>query len=398
MKPAFNYDGLVIETFDEIYQRLADGLRQIYGNEINLDYESPDGQRLAIITQLVLDLETFALQLYNQMDADLASGEWLNKLIKFAGIFRRPATRSQVDVDITADRELILPAGYTVEDDLEQEWILQSATQIGIGETTVTLVARDFGDISAPAYTVNNPQTIVLGVTSVQNPSASLDGQDEESDEALRIRRAESVENPAYSTVGGLLAKLANLPNVADVVVYENDQDTVDVEKDMPPHSIWVVVEGGGVTDITETMVKQRTSGCNTKGNELGIYNEVIERPDGSTFTIVHDMNFDRPILTPLKVRFTATRLATQSPIDMDMMKEKIINRRYRIGENLKASSLYALAYQAGQNFVLSDLEITADDDPDPNAWVWTDENLLSGWQGKFTVDAANITITEVIP
>lgn len=393
MKPEFNYNGLEIETFDEIYQRLAAGLRQIYGNEINLDYESPDGQRVSIIAQLVLDLETFALQLYNQMDDDLASGEWLNKLIKFAGIFRQPATRSQVDVDIETDRPVTLPAGYAVQDDLEQRWILPAAQSIGTGTTSLTLVAENFGAIEADAHTVNNPETIVLGVLDVDNAAAALVGRDEETDEELRIRRRRSVENPAYSTVGGLLAKLANLPNVTDVVVYENDQDTTDVEKDMPPHSVWVVIEGGGVTDITETMVKQRTSGCNTKGDETGIFNEVVQRPDGSTFTIIHEMNFDRPVLTPLEIRLTATRTDSLSPIDLDLMKSKLAGRRFRIGENVKASTLYALAYQAGSNFILSGLEIS--DDGGAN---WTDENIISAYDGRFTVDVADIDITEVIP
>jgi uncharacterized phage protein gp47/JayE len=391
MKPEFNYNGLEIETFDEIYQRLAASLRQIYGNDINLELDSPDGQRVAIIAQLVLDLETFALQLYNQMDADFAIGDWLNKLIKFAGIFRRPATRSQVDVTVTTDRPLTLPAGFTISDDLGQLWIITNSVDLVIGANTVTFVAQEFGEFSAASGTVTTLETIILGVLSVTNPAPSLDGRDEETDEELKIRRDSSVENPAYSTVGSLVAKLANLANVTDVVVYENDQDTTDIDKDIPPHTIWAVIEGGSVADIVETLVKQRTSGCGTKGDESGIFNEVVTRPDGSTFNIVHEMEFDRPQSVDLYIRFTATRLETLSPIDLDLMKTLIGQRRFRIGENLKASSLYSIIYRAGSNFVLSDLEISDDDT------VWTDENLISAWDGKFTVDPANITITEVV-
>lgn len=391
MKPEFNYNGLEIETFDEIFQRLAAELRVIYGNEINLAYESPDGQRISIIAQLLLDLETYALQLYNQMDADLASGEWLNKLIKFAGIFRRPATRSQVDVDIETDRLVTLPAGYTVEDDLGQPWVLNSSVQIGIGTSTVTLVAKEFGDFAALAGTVETPVTIVLGVLSVTNPTAATIGVNEETDEELRIRRFNSVENPAYSTLGGLNAKLLNLPNVTDARVYENDTDDYDAGKDLDAHHIWAVVEGGTVADIVETLTKQRTSGCGTKGEESGIYNETVTRPDGSTFIITHEMEFDRPELVPLYIRFKATRTDTLSPIDLDLMKSILVNRKFRIGEDLKASTLYSLIYQAGTNFILSDLEISDDNT------TWTDENLISAWDGKFTVDADDVTITEVV-
>lgn len=391
-EPQFTNDGLEIETFDEVFQRLAAGFRNIYGNEINLAYDSPDGQRVSIIAQLVLDLETFALQLYNQMDADLASGEWLNKLIKFAGIYRRPATRSQVDVEVETDRILTLPAGYAIQDDLEQRWILTAAVALPAGTTLVTFVAENFGAVEADSNTVTDPESVVLGVVSVDNPDPALPGRDEESDEELRIRRFNSVENPAYSTVGGLMSKLGDLANVTDVVVYENDQDTTDVEKDMPPHSIWVVIEGGSVDDITETMTKQRTTGCNTKGEVEGTYEEEIIRPDGSVFTITHEMTFDRPVEVPLYINLTATRTDSLSPIDLDLMKAKLASRTFRIGENVKASVLYALAYQAGDNFILSDLEISDDD------MTFTDENIVSAYDGKFTLSVDDIEINEVIP
>lgn len=388
----FTQQGLSVDTFDEIYQRLVTQIQLIYGNDVTIDPEDPDGQRLGILSQLELDLETYALQLYNQMDADLASGDWLNKLIKFAAIYRRPATRSQVDVVITTDRPLTLPAGYTVADDLEQLWITTTALQLPSGANDVTLVAANFGNYTAAPNTVDNPVSVVIGVVSVTNPLAALPGRNEETDEELRIRRNASVENPAYSTVGSLLAKLANLPNVTDVVVYENDKPTQDVPKDMEPNSVWVVIEGGIVTTIVETMVKQRTAGVNTKGTLSGIYNETVVRPDGSTFNIVHEMNFDRPVLTPLKIRLTATRTDTLSPIDIPLMKEKLVARKFRIGENVKASGLYAIAYQTGTNFVLSNLEIS-----DDGGATWTDESVISAYDGKFTVVASDINITEVV-
>ena len=114
--PAFTFEGLDIRTLTEINQELIDGYKAIYGNDINLEASTPDGQRIGIDAKAIADIEEFLLNLYNQMDADLAFGEWLNKLIKFSGIQRKPATRSTVEIEIVTDRILTLPANYTPED------------------------------------------------------------------------------------------------------------------------------------------------------------------------------------------------------------------------------------------------------------------------------------------
>jgi len=167
--PKFTPDGIQVQTFQEIYDELAAGYRAIYGEDINLDPDSPDGQRVAIEAQLVLDAQSFGALEYNQRDPDFALGQSLNSIIKLAGITRRPATRSQVDVEVTTDRPLTLPPDYAVEDDLGQAWTTLNAIDIIAGETTVTLFAETFGAVEADPTTIVNPVTVVIGVLSVTN-------------------------------------------------------------------------------------------------------------------------------------------------------------------------------------------------------------------------------------
>jgi len=168
--PKFTPDGIQVQTFQEIYDELAAGYRSIYGEDINLDPDSPDGQRVAIEAQLVLDAQSFGALEYNQRDPDFALGQSLNSIIKLSGITRRPATRSQVDVSIVTDRPLTLPEDYAVEDDLGQSWTTLNAIDIPPGETTVTLFAETFGAVEANPTTVVNPVTVVIGVLSVTKP------------------------------------------------------------------------------------------------------------------------------------------------------------------------------------------------------------------------------------
>lgn len=389
--PSFTAEGLDIRTLTEINQELIDAYRVIYGNDINLEDSTPDGQRVGIEAKAIADIEEFLLNLYNQMDADLAFGEWLNKLIKFAGIQRKPATRSTVEMTIVTDRILTLPANYTLEDDLGQEWIVTADATLVSGSNTVTFVSNDFGEISADANTITTQSSVELGVVSVTNPAIAVAGVNEETDEQLRLRRAKSVENPAYSTTGSLFARLSDLAGVTDVVVEENDTDTYDATRDINAHTIWCVIEGGTSTDIVETIAKNRTGGIRTKGDDSGIFEETLSRPDESEFIIKHEINYDRPDYVDLHITLTATRTDTNSPVDIALIKQKLVSRTYRIQENARASQLYNLAYQAGDNFVLSDLEISDDD------ITYTDENIISAFGAKFQILEANITVTEVV-
>ena len=389
--PRFTPDGIQVQTFQEIYDELAAGYRSIYGEDINLDPDSPDGQRVAIEAQLVLDAQSFGALEYNQRDPDFALGQSLNSIIKLAGISRRPATRSQVDVVVTTDRPLTLPPDYAVEDDLGQAWTTLNAIDIPPGETTVTLFAENFGAVEADPATVINPVTVVIGVLSVTNPLAAVVGIDEETDQELRIRRNRSLETPTSSSTGRMFTALASLTNVTDVAVYENDTDVTDADG-IPAHSLWVVVEGGAVADIVESMTKNKTGGKGIVGAVTGTFNESVLRPDGSTFVIVHDMTFDRPVDVPVLVRLDATRKDAANPVDEALISQAIAARTFNIGENLLAGDLYRLAFSAGESFIPTNLEISRD-----SGATYTDGRILSDLNEKFSIAAGDVAVTEII-
>jgi len=389
--PRFTPDGIQVQTFQEIYDELAAGYRVIYGEDINLEPNSPDGQRVAIEAQLVLDSQSFGALEYNQRDPDFALGQSLNSIIKLAGISRRRATRSQVDVVVTTDRPLTLPPDYAVEDDLGQAWTTLNAIDIPPGETTVTLFAENFGAVEADPATIVNPVTVVIGVLSVTNPTAATVGVDEETDQELRVRRNRSLETPTSSSTGRMFTALANLPNVTDVAVYENDTDVTDSDG-IPAHSLWVVVEGGSVANIVETMTKNKTGGKGMVGTVTGTFSEPVTRPNGTTFTIVHSMTFDRPVDVPVLVRLDATRKDAANPVDEALISQAIAARTFNIGENLLAGDLYRLAFNAGESFIPTNLEISRD-----SGATYTDGRILSDLNEKFSIAAGDVAVTEII-
>jgi hypothetical protein len=103
-------------------------------------------------------------------------------------------------------------------------------------------------------------------------------------------------------------------------------------------------------------------------------------------------MTFDRPVFVPVLVRLTATRKDAADPVDEALIAQEIAKRVFVIGENLLANDLYRLVFNAGDNFIPTVLEVSID------AGVsWTDGSVLSAPNEKFTLDAADVTVTEII-
>lgn len=385
----FTTEGLTIQTFQGIFDELAVGYRAIYGNDINLDPDSPDGQRVGIEAKSRLDLQSALLNLYNQIDPDFATGEIQKTILKIAGITVNPPSKSQVDVTITTDRIVTLPTGYTVEDDSGQNWVTDEVIALVNGANAVTMVAEDFGVVSALPGEVNNPITIVIGVVSVTNALASTVGRDEETEEEVRIRRNKSLQNPAYSVLGGVTAKLADLGGVTDIAAYENDTKTFDAVRNIDPNTIWLVVEGGEIANIIEIIAKHKTGGTGIKGSVAGTYIETIIKPDGSTIDLTHSLLFDRPAGIPLYLTLTVQG-TNGAIVDVAAIKNALAKRPFSINESVTAGNLYRTVYSVADNFTATLLLISDD------GITFTDGILDPGLDGVFSIDILNIDITDI--
>lgn len=388
----FSNNGLEINSFRDLFQTLSDAYKDIYGQDIDLDQESPDGQRVAIEAQARTDIEAALQWLYSQMDPDFNSGDMQQVIAKLHGLYLRPGSRSQRDLIVSTDRPVLFYAGYKIRDQANQVWFVRQDVTVTAGETTVTFFSQDFGKITgliADTFTQLTPEPGVLSIVSAE---AVVVGRDEETPEEFRQRRNRSLENPATGSTGAIFAKVAQLPGVTDLNIDENDTKVDDVTTGIPANSIWLVVEGGAISEIVETMVKQKGGGTGTKGSITGRYVETLIRPDGTTLQIAHDMNLDRPIYKPLHIQLTAKRKVTNDPIDTDTLKTALATRIMHVGEDIDANEFYENGYGVSRvNFVLTNLKISSD------GITFTDAELSPGFQGKFTLDTANIDIDEVI-
>lgn len=389
--PTIDASGIQIQSFEEIFAELVAAYRAIYGEDINLEQESPDGQRVGIEAKARHDMQVFGLLVANNFDPDFARGLSQAKIAKLSGIFPRPATRSTWDLSVTVTRDLTLPVGYSIADDLGQVWELPSAVNVLVGANPITFTASEFGSVTGLAGATFTQVTVALGVSSFTASVNATTGIDEETDEEFAQRRNRSLENPGFSTTGSLMAQLLNTAGVTDAIVYDNDTDVYDALLDLDAHSIWPVVEGGTIDDIMQQLLFKKTGGTGIKGAIEADISETLTRPDGSTFIVTQKRRFDRPVDVPVYVNVTATRKDPAEPIDLALIKQRIAEYKFYIGTALHAGFLYGPGYTAGDNFILSALEVSDDN------ITFTDGAIAPAAGEKFSLVVANIDVTEVI-
>lgn len=391
--------GVQIKTLNEIISDLDTGMRAIYGDDINLDQNSPDGQMLNIVAQAALDLRELALGIYNSMNPDRAIGALLDERVVYNNIFRKGGTYTIVPIDITTDRTLTLAGldakfndidgtGYTVQDDAGNKFILVDTTEVTAGVTTLNFRAQQIGLVETTVATITNPVTIVLGVTNINNSAGALEvGQNEETDVELRYRRQKSVALAATGYLNGLLGALLNLEGVTDARVYENVTNVTDVYG-IPAHGIWAIVEGGANTDIGETIYDRKSYGANMKG--------AVDVPITTASGNIFHALFDRPVANNLYVRFDIKRTVPDSIVDEPGIKEYIVETQtYDINEFADTASLTAVAQAAiiatGGQAVPINMEISLD------GVTWADYLTPATLAGQFVLDTSRITTTVVV-
>jgi len=361
MPNILNADGLQIQTSAEIVAELTEGLKAIYGDNINVEPNSPDGQVINLIAQAKLDVLELTNQVYTSFDPDEAIGTQLDDRVGINGIQRNPGTYTIQTVQITVDRALTLPgldtaplAPFTVSDgNGNLFYLLTTASPVAAGVADYVFRAARLGAVETIPNTISTIVTIKLGVVSVNNSGgATSTGIVEETDYALRIRRRNSVSLPSIGYFEGLLGALLTLDGVIAASLFENITGTTDGDG-IPGHSIWVIVLGGTNADIAQTIYVKRNAGCGMKGSVT----ENVTQLDGSTFAV----KFDRPTNEDLYIEFDVDPIT--GPLDEDYIREQLLERlSYGINEKADTTTIVSLVREIAPNASVSNEGVSDDD------------------------------------
>lgn len=390
--------GLTVKTRDEIVAELETGLRGIYGQDINLDQNSPDGQIVGIIAQQAVDIRELAVQINNGFNPDKAMGRSLDERTTINNIERAGATFTTINITLTCDRTVNLQGlddsfsdingtGYTVQDNAGTQFILIDTVTLIAGTYTLLFRAKNIGRVETIIGTITNPVTVVIGVTAINNPTAAVSiGQNEETDAQLRTRRSRSVSISSNGYLNGLLGLILSLDGVIDAKLYENYSNVTD-SNGIPPHCTWLIADGGSNADIGSSIYERKSYGCDMKGDvEVNIITA-----SNSLFVA----KFDRPTSENIYIKFEIKRTNPIHIFDLPSIKNYIEqNVLYTIGEYAETSRLTTQAVlgiaEQGGGGVPINMEISS------NGVTYVDYLPVSSLDSKWVIDATNIIISVV--
>lgn len=360
MPNSFDGNGLQVITQNELVDNLTQSFQEIYGEDINIESNSPDGQIINIFAQSLEDFYELLSQVNASFDPDQAIGTVLDQRCAINGIQRKGGTYTYVTIDVTTDRSVTLEGvdqvapeqAYTVSDGEGNLFVLSATSPIGAGTSSLVFRALNVGNVEVLPNTITTPVTIILGVKSVNNPGGALQqGANEETDSELRERRKQSVSISNQGYTDGLLAALLNIEDVTSANVYQNRTSVTDADG-IPGHSIWVVVRGGTNEEIGAVMDNKVAGGVGMKGST----SVTVPQIDGTNAVYY----FDRPTGELLYASIDITPLNGQV-IDTDALKESIVSH-FNFTPNQTVDSSAIICYiKSIQDNVAVTCEISTD-------------------------------------
>jgi uncharacterized phage protein gp47/JayE len=383
--------GLQVKSNTEIIADIKAALQLIYGADINVEQNSPDGQLINIFAQASTDQLEMLVALYNSFSVANAFGLLLDQRVALNGLTRRPGTFTMQPISVTVDRALILTGldadlnsiegeGFTVSDDEGNQFILAETHEFsGAGTTSLSFRAKEIGKVETTINTIVNLVTVVLGVTAVNNPSAATEvGENEESDAALKIRHAKSFFLAADGPAESIQAMLLTLEDVVDALVVQNDTDAEVAG--IPAYSIWCIVDGGVAADIGQAIYSKKAPGCGMEGAET----YVVTRPNGTSFTA----KWDEPIAEDLYIQFSILPRNPGVTFDDAAIKTALVNALvYRLNQSANIGDVVVAMLTIAPDGILTDVEVSIDGEE------WLDIVEPSTYQHKFVLDVARIEI-----
>ncbi len=396
MPDSFDATGLKVKTLPEIVADLTSGLQAIYGVDINVDQNSPDGQLINIVAQAAADIRELAVQINNGFDPDRAIGSILDERVVINNIARRGGTFTIQPIEITTSATVTLQGldasfndpdgtGYTVQDDTGTQFVLIDTATLTAGTTTKNFRAKNIGRVETTVDTIQNPVTIILGVTGINNSNAPLSiGENQETDSQLRIRRQKSTENGNFNYLNGLLGFILDLDGVSSAKLYENVGNSIDVHG-VPAHGIWLIVEDGANADIANAIYNKKSYGADMKG--------AVVVPITTASGAIFNAKFDRPAAKNLHIRFDIQPTVAIPSLDTTAIKTYIEdNLTYEISDFAETSRITAVALAAilatGSGGVPVNMEISKD------GAVWVDFLEVDTLNEQWAVSTARITVT----
>lgn len=387
----------------DILSDLGDEQRSALDPALDTSATSPLGILNGIIGDRIAKLWDLGEAIYNGFDPDANSGAAQDAVCAITGTVREPATKSQ------AKREkLDLSAGTTVpvgsiiahEDNPSIRFLLVGEEDVDNNVTAGDVVAasdgfyyarfeaENTGPVAALAGKLTTIVTPISGWNSATNETDAVLGRNIETSAELRLRREEELAAVGSSPVDAIRAELLKLNGMLQVTVFENVEDTTDING-LPPHSIECLCFDGFIPDVDDNDIAQTIWGARAAGIQTyGLTSGTATDSQGNT----HTMNFSRPVQQEVWLEVDVRIDSNFPALGDDEIKNAIVNKGATLlpDNDVVLSSFYPAIF--GVAGVTDVVEIRAGFTPSPGGTT----NLVIGTRELATFSSTHILVTHI--
>ena len=352
-----NKQGFKRKPYTQIIIDKEERARDLFGEDIETGERNPLGLYIQSVAWESSKLWDEMESVYFAAFIDDAEGKQLDGLVKYIGLYRKPALRAIGKIEITGRAGRVVPAGTRVRTEsgidfqttgdviLERQEIEEGG--FGVAEIRALEPGRT-GNVTGGR--IDRLFSPIEGINAITNPARTSGGLEIETDEELRERYYRSLSRKGKATRAAIEAALLELPSVKDALVLENTGMEVDANG-VPPKAIAPFVFDGHQQEIAAAILATKSAGIQSFGSI------VTEITDSRGYP--HLIGFTKASDTQIYVDITLMRNSRFRPGYENTIRTNII--RYIGGLDYDGTEFRGLGL--GRAIVHSRLvAITADD------------------------------------
>lgn len=299
--------GLIVPNTQDILDQVKQEYIVAFGADLITTPDTPQG--VLIVTEALARAAVVAnnAAIANQINPNIAEGVYLDSTCALTGLKRAQATYSQVTCQLTGQPGATVPPTAVASNSNGDQFSPVTTITLDInGVGSGLFQALVAGAINVPALSITTIVNGVLGWETVTNTDPGTTGATQQSDEALRNIRNQSLGLQGVGlTTSAKAALLSGNIGVTSVAIFENKTGapliTPDGAVTLVAHSMYYCVDGGTDTDVATILFAKKSGGCGWNG--LTLVN-IVDPSTGQNYPV----EFDRPAYVPILVNITVSR------------------------------------------------------------------------------------------
>lgn len=299
--------GLIVPVTSNILAEVQSEWVGAFGNAIELAENTPQGVMISAETTARANVIQNNTAVANQINPNQSEGVFLDVICALTGLPRQGNTFTKVqNVLLTGQPSTPIAARSLAKTTAGDQFALDAAVTLDAvtGQAMSNFTAVQPGPVpcGAGAAGLTAIVTAVLGWETVSNAGTGIAGAAEQSDEALRALRRNTLFLQGVSNIGAISSALWAISGVIGVQILENTQNTGQTISgvEMIAKSVWVCVDGGNSDNIATALLKTKSIGAAWNGSQSLT---VIEPASGQPYTVHWDVPSLLPILVQVTVR-----------------------------------------------------------------------------------------------